>query len=59
MFFCLVKELKGTGKKILGGGGGGGQRVGRSREGWFMMFLALCKGWVTLFYYIDRNTFKY
>ena len=33
MFFCLVKELKGTGKKVLGGEG-----VGRSREGWFMMF---------------------
>ena len=23
-FFCLVKELNGTGKKVLGGGGGGG-----------------------------------
>ena len=22
-FFCLVKELNGTGKKVLGGGGGG------------------------------------
>ena len=24
VFFCLVKELNGTGKKVLGGGGGGG-----------------------------------
>ena len=23
-FFCLVKELNGTGKKVLGGGGEGG-----------------------------------
>ena len=28
-FFCLVKELNGTGKKVLGGGGGGGAEAER------------------------------
>ena len=55
---CLFRDWS---KSIGGAGGGGGG--GRSREGvdhdqWVgcqVQFSATLKGWVTLFYYIDRH----
>ena len=44
----MLSKPKGLVKKYRGGWAG-------AERGWGMRFLALCKGWVTLFYCIDRH----
>ena len=49
----LMKGKVRTGKKVWGGGGGTEQRA--LCKGWFVQFTATLRGWVILFYNIDRQ----
>ena len=47
----------GTGQKVWGVDGerGGSHEVLSLVQGWVVQFSATLRGWVTLFYYIDRH----